>query len=68
MSEQIAKARLEQKISIQSLSDNSAEQAKAWYKTEAAIDSIKREGALHTQKRVLPKQAERMTSVGRTRT
>lgn len=62
VSEQIAKTRLERKISIQSLPENSAEQAKACYKTEAAIDSIKREGALHTQKRLLLKQAELVTS------
>lgn len=53
LSEHIAKTRLEPKISIQSLPENSAEQVKAWYKTEAAIDSIKREGVLYTQKRLL---------------
>lgn len=53
LSEHIAKSRLERKISIQSLPENSAEQAKAWNKTEAAIDSIKREGVLYTQKRLL---------------
>lgn len=36
--------------------------ANAWYKTEAAIDSNKRESALHTQNRLLLKQAERVTS------
>lgn len=59
---QIAKTQLERKISIQSLAESSDEQARAWYKTEAAIDSINRESALHTQKRLLLKQAERVTS------
>lgn len=59
---QIARTQVERKISIQSLADSSSEQMKAWYKTEAAIDSNKKESALHTQKRLLIKQAERVTS------
>lgn len=56
----IAKTRLERKISIQSLSEDSGER-ETWYKSEAAKDLLKREGVLHTDKRLFVKQAERLT-------
>lgn len=56
----IAKTHLERKISIQSLSEDSGER-ETWYKSEAAKDLLKREGVLHTDKRLFIKQAKRLT-------
>ena len=64
VNKRIARTQLERKISIQCLAESSVEQGRARYKTEAAIDSIKKESALRTQKRLLLKRAERVTSDG----